>query len=427
MRVSTMQYHKRNITSINNANTELLKQHDQLSTGKKVQRPSDDPVASSRIKLLEDRAARSERYNKNAVFADNALLGDDTNMKIITDIVSTLNELQIRSGNGIYSKQDRETFGLEAQQLLDQLVSMANSTDANGKYMYSGSKSNNQAVTLDETTQEYVYNGDNSVTMMNISAGLQVQTNDTGLEIFMDISHSDGDFVPTNGFNAAVGQPEYAYRNIGLANHTNTGDGAIETGGVRVTDRAQYLQNIDNYFIKFDNADPTKYDVYNSTGNTVVNGATYTPNQPLKFKGIEVFIDSTTTPDVNNVYRIAPTPKESIFKTVQNMVTNLNRPNTTADEKKIIEDENAYILHQLGTVINHVTNQRTILGGRLQSIERAQTSNDDLLLGSIATISLLEDANISEAAIKLTASKNALQATQQSFAMVQQLSLFNYI
>jgi flagellar hook-associated protein 3 FlgL len=122
MRVSTLQYHKRNVNSINTANTNLLKQHEQLSTGKKILSPSDDPVTSSRIKLLEDRASRAERYNKNAVFADNALLADDTNMKTVTDIISTLNELQIRSGNGIYGKQDRETMGLEAQQLLNELV-----------------------------------------------------------------------------------------------------------------------------------------------------------------------------------------------------------------------------------------------------------------------------------------------------------------
>lgn len=424
-RVSTLQYYKRNTDFINTAYQNVLAKQGQIASGKKVQTPSDDPIAAARINLLKERLDKTERYSKNADSAQDALSNHDSNVGSMMDMVARLKALQIQAGNGGYTLNDRQALAIEVRGMLDQLVSLANSKDASGRYIYGGGISDTKPITLSGDT--YVYNGDDSQRKVDISSGLQIASSDTGYDLFMNIANGSGDFTTSTGFTSALStDPEYAFRDIGLSDHTNTGTKTITD--TSIYDRDLYLKNTDTYFVKFDTSgSPTTYSVYDSDGQTVVSAANYTDGTPIQFNGIEVTFDSTNALGNGDIYSLRPNSKQSIFETVQNMLTNLGQNPLTDEDKQVYNNQRQGITFQLDQILNHFSTIQASVGSRMQSITRAQETNDEIIFSSQSTISQLEDIDIAQAASELSGYSFSLQAAQQSFARIQDLSLFNFL
>ena len=424
-RISTQQYYKRNTDLINTAYSRLLTKQDQIASGKKVQTPSDDPVAAARINLLNERLSRTERYAKNATSALDTLSIHEGNLNTMNNIFTKLKELHIQGGNGSYSAADRQALSNEVEHMLDQMVSMANTKDASGRYIYGGSQSASIPITQSGTT--FNYNGDDGQRTANITSGLKIATSNSGYDLFMNIGNSNGDFSTSGSFNSATSSDsEYPFRNIGFSDHTNTGSKTISS--TNINDRDLYERNIDTYFIEFDTTGAsTTYDVYDSDGQSVVSGAEFTEGEPIQFNGIEVTFDTANVLGNGDIFKLSPKPKESIFETVQSIISHLGRSGTTDAEKLLINEEHSALSHQMDKILEHLTNNQASAGSRQQSILLAQETNDEMIFSSKSTIALLEDVDIAEAAIELNGISISLQAAQQSFAKIQELSLFNYI
>lgn len=424
-RLSTLQYYKRNTEFINSAYKNVLEQQKAIASGKRIQTPSDDPVAAARINLLDERLARTERYKQNADTALDTLAIHEGNVNSMTGLITKLREVQVQSGSAIYNTSDKQALSTDVNNMLEQLMSIANTKDASGRFIYGGSVSASAPITRSGTT--YTYNGDDSQRHVNITSGLEIASSDSGYDLFMDIDNGNGNFTVTTGFSSATSaDPEYPFRNIGIADHTNTGSKTITS--TTMYDRDLYLRNIDDYFIEFDTSGaPTTYTVYDSDGQTVVNAATYTNGTPIQFNGIEVTFDSINPVGNGDIYRLSPQPKESIFDTVQRMIINLGQNPQTTQERQSYNEENNSLLFQLEQVLNHVTNMQASVGSRMQSIERAQETNEEIILSSKSTISLLEDVDVVQAATELNSYTFSLQAAQQSFARIEDLNLFNFI
>jgi flagellar hook-associated protein 3 FlgL len=428
MRISTLQFYKNSTNLLLNRQQSILEEQQKIATGKRIQSPSDDPVASARISLLESRISRNDRFISNAEFAQSTLNLADSNLQVLDELGFRLKEIQVRSIS-VIGNDAKQALATEVEQILEQMLAISNSKDQNGNYIYGGSINQQQPFQKSGTT--VFYNGDDSQRKVNISNDLQVPVSDSGYDIFMNIKSADPFAIATYaGFDTGVGQPEYAFREVAgnvpfsTFNATNTGTAVIDD--VSVTDPDNYIRNIDNYFIRFDTAGPTTYTVYDSDGNTVQAATTYTVGTPIEFNGLSITLDAGTVDNGDN-FHIQPPPRESTFDTVQRMITNLNREGTTPAERDIINEENDSILFQIDEMINHFTNQLTLVGSRQNNIDRAQQFNDEIEITSKQTISLLEDTDMVEAITKLNGYTVSLQAAQQSFARVQQLSLFNFI
>lgn len=396
MRISTQQFYKQNTQSMTYAQGKMLESQVNITTGKKIHKPSDDPVASARIALLENRLERTERFSKNAAFANDTLTIQDSNMKVAGDIVLRLKELQIRAG-GVIDAAGKQAIASEAQQMLEQFVAMANTKDSNGKYIYGGAQSLTTPVTLGNG--QYQYNGDQNQKEINISAGLKIPTSDSGYDIFMNIANGNGDFSLS----------------------ASSGTGNVES--IKVSNRNLYLSNIDQYQVTIDGTG-TGYIVTDSSGQTVANGTAYTDGDPIEFNGIELVLNGTSP---SSSFTFQPKARESVYDTIQRMITNLQLSDQVPGNSEIIQQENENISAQLEQLYNHFTQRRTIIGSRLQSIDRAEQTNEEIKFSATSTISLLEDTDILEAATTLNGFTIALQAAQQSFSKIQSLSLFNYL
>src|SRR5690606_33762817 len=129
MRISTQQMFGRGLDSMQDVNSQLQKTQMQISTGKRLLTPSDDPVASARIVQLNQELSLNKQYQSNIDMAENRLTMQDDLLGSINDVLHRVRELTTQAGNGALSVEDKNTIAAELRQRLDQVAGMMNSKD----------------------------------------------------------------------------------------------------------------------------------------------------------------------------------------------------------------------------------------------------------------------------------------------------------
>ncbi|WP_178861217.1 flagellar hook-associated protein FlgL [Thiomicrorhabdus cannonii] len=142
MRISTNMFHSQGISSIQNHQKSVMDTQLQLSTGKRVNAPGDDPVATSQIHALNRTMNTIEQYAKNGEYAKSQLVLEET---AIADTIGSLQrarELAIQMSNGTYTAADREATAAEVDQIIQQVKSMMNYRNSEGELIFAGSSVN---------------------------------------------------------------------------------------------------------------------------------------------------------------------------------------------------------------------------------------------------------------------------------------------
>ncbi|KXG76335.1 flagellar hook-associated protein FlgL [Thermotalea metallivorans] len=180
MRVTNSMMSNRLLMNLNKNLLRLDKHQQKLSTGKKFNMPSDDPIGVS--KSLELNTARSEleQYKKNAEDALSWLEITESAISDIGDILQRARELAV-SADGTETKNDKEKIKAEIDQLREQLIKLANITYS-GKYIFSGFKTN-QALLQDNGTYN-IDSRDAEIMKFNVGVADQVVVNILGHKLF---------------------------------------------------------------------------------------------------------------------------------------------------------------------------------------------------------------------------------------------------
>lgn len=411
MRISTNQMYQRGLNNILDLQQRVMKLQDQQSSGLKVLSPSDDPVASAQIELMKNRIGSTELLQKNRQTVESALSLEEGILSDTINSLHRLREIQIQAGNGALSEEDRKTLAVEATSILSQLQDYANTKDANGNYMFSGGQSTVQAISINSSAQ-YVYNGDSTQRLQAVTHSLKVATNDTGDNVFMRIPNGNGIFT------------------VNQTATPNTGSGVVSTGSV--VNASAYVP--DNYTMSFAlNSQGKMVVMVSSTasGNVVPptglpdDAPLYQDGSVVNFNGMELTVSGTPAP--GDSFAINPAKNESIFSTVQRMISNLNKPYKTSVEKASTETENNQLLSQLDKAFSHISNVQADLGARLNQLASAENANQNLLDTSNAALKLLREIDPYQVASELTLQLYNLQIAQKSYVQIQGMSLFNYI
>jgi flagellar hook-associated protein 3 FlgL len=107
---------------------------------KKMLIPRDDPLAASHAVRYESYLARLERFEKNTLYAKEHYNEVDAYLRQTNDIMQRIRELSVQGANGTYTKEDLAFMAVEINELLKELVSIANSTGSDGKQLFAGDK-----------------------------------------------------------------------------------------------------------------------------------------------------------------------------------------------------------------------------------------------------------------------------------------------
>ncbi|MRS13566.1 flagellar hook-filament junction protein FlgL [Enterobacteriaceae bacterium RIT691] len=140
MRISTLMMYQQNMRGITDSQSTWLKYGEQMSTGLRVNRPSDDPIAASQAVVLSEAQSQTSQFATARSFATQRISQEENTLSTVTTAIQSAQEKIVYAGNGTLSDDDRASLATDLQGIRDQLMNLANSQDGNGRYMFAGYK-----------------------------------------------------------------------------------------------------------------------------------------------------------------------------------------------------------------------------------------------------------------------------------------------
>jgi len=182
------------VDSILRQQADLLRAQEEVSTGKKILRPSDDPSAVSRLIDLEEALSQIDQFDENIDYATQSLNMEETSLESSLLVLQRVRELSIQAAStGSNNLQSQQAIASEIKEKLNELFDYANTRDENGDYIFSGFQSKTQAFTTDGAGN-YSFNGDQGQLGVRIGSSREVVVGDSGADIFQLVRTGNGDF-----------------------------------------------------------------------------------------------------------------------------------------------------------------------------------------------------------------------------------------
>ncbi len=168
------------------SNERLLGTYETLSSGKKVNRPSDDPVAASGILDYKKILANLDQYKRNIQFAEEYLANTETALSEVTNTLSRLRELAVEQASDSATAETRLNASYEVDTLFNGLIAAGN-TRFGDRYLFSGYLTTTQPFDTSGT-----YSGDNNESTLKIGQGITFTYGITGNKIFKGVGTTGG-------------------------------------------------------------------------------------------------------------------------------------------------------------------------------------------------------------------------------------------
>ncbi len=191
MKISTTLYFDRSTQQLANVQANLAKTQEQLSTGLQIVKPSDAPDKAALVTRLESELARNEGYQQTLKSVNVRLTAEETALKNTSDVMFRMKELAVQAGNDTLSAQDRQSIAVELNSLREQILSLANSQDSNGNYLFSGSRATEPAFGKDASGR-VIYQGDHARMKVNVGDNRRMNLNMPGSDAFVRVVREDG-------------------------------------------------------------------------------------------------------------------------------------------------------------------------------------------------------------------------------------------
>lgn len=185
MRISTSESQRLGINAILDQQSKLSNTQLKLSSGKRFLTPSEDPAAAARLVDLNKVTEETKQFQDNISTAKHRLALEEVGIKSAVNIFHRLKELAVQGLNDTNTGADRGVIAAEVDQLNDQLVSIANTKNANGEYVFSGYLTQTQSfVKTPGVPNTYAYQGDNNQRSIQIGPSRQITDGDSGEAVF---------------------------------------------------------------------------------------------------------------------------------------------------------------------------------------------------------------------------------------------------
>ena len=179
MRVTTGMSQRHVLSDLRRVQERLASAQSQVSGGKRIEKPSDDPLGAERAMRLNAQLDSTTAYRSSVDESRSWLDATDTALSSVGDIVQRVRELTLQAANGSTTPAGRQSIKLEIDQLTEQAKSTLNSA-YDGRHLFSGTTTDTapySAATGD------AYQGDSGAVVRQIGPGVSVQVNMTGDDV----------------------------------------------------------------------------------------------------------------------------------------------------------------------------------------------------------------------------------------------------
>ena len=191
MRISTSLLFSQGIGSISQQQQLLARTQSQLASGDRLLKPSDDPSANASILRLDERLNINDQFQDNIRFARNRLNQEEGALDRSIEILQRSRELAVSANDTVLSLTERRAIAIEIEQRLNELVDVANTTDASGEFIFAGFRSS--ATPFSRAPDGSVsYAGDQGQRQVQTGANANIEIMDSGFDTFMQIRNGNG-------------------------------------------------------------------------------------------------------------------------------------------------------------------------------------------------------------------------------------------
>lgn len=403
MRISTNTIYESGLARMTESQAKLMKVQQQVASGKRILSPADDPVGAARVLNLTQSQELNAQYIDNRQNARNSLSLEESVLQKTTELIQDVKTLVIQAGNPSYDASQLKFIAIDLQTHFDELVSIANTRDGMGNHLFSGYQLTTPAYTLAPHGAQF--NGDQGQTTMQVDSARQMAINDSGDQVFDNIS-SAGTFAS----GVAAG---------------NTGSGAVSRLSVA---NSQMLTG-HQYDIVFSGGGTT-YSVYDITLDPSRAGAPlatgpYVSPQTISFDGLE--LTASGAPANGDVMTVRPSEKQSLFTTLKDVITLLQTQGSGVIGRANVTHGLSIANGNFDSALDNVLSVRASIGSRLKELDHldeAGAAKNELYEAAISNI---EDVDYNKALSDLSKNQIILEAAQKSFMKITGLSLFNLL
>jgi flagellar hook-associated protein 3 FlgL len=398
MRITQGMEQSQFLSALNQLESNISTTQNSLSTGLSFTTASENPVGAGLVSGYNQILAQSQQFTSNGQSAQGSLNIEDNALTQVQSQLQSLRDLALEANNATESGANLSAIATQVQQIQQSLLSLANTQDGSGNYIFAGYATQTQPFALSATGA--TYSGDQGQRQVQLAAGQTVVAGDNGDLVFNQIKTGNGTFNVTAGA-------------------ANTGSGII--GASSVTNAGGYGGGA--YTIQF--TAPNTYEVLNSA-NVAVTTGTYTSGQAISFDGVQVTLSGT--PATGDTFGVAPSTNQSVFTTVQNLVDALQQQSTSPSSGSApLNNAIANAIDNIDQALGQTQTIQASVGARLNTITTQQsvaTAQQTQLQQSINTI---QGLNYPAAITSLDSQNTTLSAAMQAYTLTEGLSLFKYL
>ncbi|ALM86873.1 hypothetical protein ASB57_09645 [Bordetella sp. N] len=409
MRLSTSMIYQSGLNGILNSQSGLLSLQQQLSSGRRIVTPSDDPLAAGQAINAAQNQSMVSNYASNRNVANTALGNEDNALSSIVNNIQGVMEKVVQAGNGTLSDTDRQTLATVLTNSRDALFALANTTDGNGQYLFSGYQSGTAAYVKDPTTGAITYAGDTGQRTIQVEQARQMSSSDIGSDIFNRVNPGTTSYIAS-------------------ASSTNTGSATflapnIQSGGANLGSSFQIDFAIDA------TTGDTTYTITttDSTGTSTTSTPTaYKDGDTIDMGGVTMTLSGAPADGDSFTVEPAQNADMDIFGTLDQLITALTAP-TQGDAASTANLRNTLTTaaRKLAINLDNVSTVQASVGSRQNELDALTTTGNQRALTASKTLSDLTGLDYYAAYSALTLQNVALQASMAAFQSIQGVSLFS--
>jgi flagellar hook-associated protein 3 FlgL len=382
--------------------TEQLKNiNEQIASGKRINKPSDDPPGITHALNLKEVLSQVTQYGKNIQHGQSWLQMTESSLQRVEELIIRAKEIANQMSTGTYSASQRADAAKEIQNILEQLVQIGN-TKINGRYIFSGNKDHTPAYELGLSTHPAVAGSGNNPAYTGTATSSGTFT---GL-------YSKGYVVEITSGGA-----------VGTAQYRVSEDGGLTWGSNLFTTSTTPTDVYSDNSIEVPPAQGVQI-AFTDSG-TLTAGDRFTI-EVSRYNGdqedMSILIGPSAQMKINlpgdTAFGQAGDTENNLFDILAGLKTSLENNNIQGVQAG---------LERLGTVQVTNTSNMADVGSRLNRIEVNQNMLSDLDANNTKRLSGIEDIDITKAVADLNAKQIVFQAALYSAVKVAQLSVLDYM
>jgi flagellar hook-associated protein 3 FlgL len=181
---------------------ELNKANTIVATGKRILKLSDDPVGLAQGLNIKSTLSNIEQMGRNITLGKSWLAASESAMSQVQDVISEAKTLSVQMANGSIDASERRSAAETVQNLLEELVSLAN-TEVSGRYIFAGCETDTAPFSL-ESDNSVTYYGDNNAFTVKIGKDATVQVGSDGEAVFGTLGQPDDVFRAFDDLKTAL-------------------------------------------------------------------------------------------------------------------------------------------------------------------------------------------------------------------------------